>query len=319
MNKLPEGVRDIIIIGGGPAGLTAGLYAARAGMDVLLVESMSVIGQLTMTETVENYPGIEKIGGFELVSAFKKQAQSFGLENMMGTVKGVEAGQKQGLPLWKVHDENAVHEALSIIVTSGARPKKLEVAGETEFLGKGVSYCATCDGAFFREKDIVVVGGGDAAVEEALFLTKFGKKVTLVHRRNRLRAARVLQQRALNNDKMDFVWESVVERINGKDAVESITLKNRSTGKNSELPCNGVFIFVGWHPNTEFLGDKVDMNDRGAITVDSNMRTSRDGIFAAGDCTSKLLHQVVTACGDGATAAYASQQYVEELKGVAYK
>jgi thioredoxin reductase (NADPH) len=319
MNKAPEEVYDIVIIGGGPAGLAAGLYAARGGMNVLLVESLAIMGQLTMTEEVENYPGVEKVGGFELVTTLKKQAESFGLKCVQGTVKSVSSAEKEGVRIWKVEDQNGIHEAISLIVASGARPKKLGVPGEEEFISKGVSYCATCDGAFFREKDVVVVGGGDTAVEEALFLTRFGKKVTLIHRRERLRATKILQDRALNNEKMGFVWESVVEGIEGGDKIEKVILKNVKTGETSELPCEGVFVFVGWHPNTEFVEGTLELTEKGAIVVDSNMKTSQEGIFGAGDCTKKLLHQIVTACGDGATAAFAAQHYVEELKGVAYK
>lgn len=319
MNKVPEGVYDIVVIGGGPAGLTAGMYAARGGMNVLLVESMAVMGQLTMTDEVENYPGLGKVGGFELVTNLKKQAESFGLKCVQGTVKSLSCEEKEGVRIWKVEDQNGIHETIAVIVASGARPKKLGVAGETEFISRGVSYCATCDGAFFREKDIVVVGGGDTAVEEALFLTRFGKKVTLIHRRDRLRAAKILQDRALNNKKMGFVWESFVEAIEGGDKVEKIIVKNVNTGQTSELPCDGVFVFVGWHPNTEFVEGTLELTEKGAIIVDGNMKTSQEGVFGAGDCTKKLLHQIVTACGDGATAAFAAQHYVEELKGIAYK
>ena len=319
MNKVPEGVYDIVVIGGGPAGLTAGMYAARGGMNVLLVESMAVMGQLTMTDEVENYPGLGKVGGFELVTNLKKQAESFGLKCVQGTVKSLSCEEKEGVRIWKVEDQNGVHETIAVIVASGARPKKLGVAGETEFISRGVSYCATCDGAFFREKDIVVVGGGDTAVEEALFLTRFGKKVTLIHRRDRLRAAKILQDRALNNKKMGFVWESFVEAIEGGDKVEKVIVKNVNTGQTSELPCDGVFVFVGWHPNTEFVEGTLELTEKGAIIVDGNMKTSQEGVFGAGDCTKKLLHQIVTACGDGATAAFAAQHYVEELKGIAYK
>lgn len=315
----PEGIYDIVIIGGGPAGLTAGLYASRGRMNAVLVESLSVMGQVLMTENVENYPGVDKTGGFELIESLRKQAGSFGMKYAQGTVKKITRGEKQGFRLWKVEDENTVYETLSVIIASGASPKKLDIPGEKDFLGKGVSYCATCDGAFFREKEIVVVGGGDTAVEEALFLTRFGRKVTLIHRRDRLRATKILQERALGNEKMNFVWESTVEEISGSDKVGKITVKNVKTGKRTDIPCEGVFIFVGWHPNTDFAKGVVEVTDKQAIIVDSGMKTSQEGIFAAGDCTKKLLHQIVTACGDGATAAYSAQQYVDEVKGVAYR
>lgn len=317
--KLPENLYDIIIIGGGAAGFTAGLYAARGGMKVRLIESLSIMGQAAMTDMIENYPGVETSNGYDLISTFKKQAEHFGLECGTGTVKSVSAIEDHGIKAWRVEDENGAHEALSVIVASGASARKLGVPGEEEFLGKGVSYCATCDAAFFREKDIVVVGGGNTAVEEALFLTKFGKKVTVVHRRDRLRAIDLVKERAAANDKMEFVWDSVVEEVCGDALVEKVKVRNLKTDKVSDILCDGVFVFVGWIPNTGFIKDVVEMDDNGAVIIDLDMKTSAEGIFAGGDCCRKLLKQVVTACGDGATAAFAAQQYVDELKGIAYK
>ncbi|MGB3082996.1 MAG: thioredoxin-disulfide reductase [Candidatus Omnitrophota bacterium] len=317
--KTPEDVYDTIIIGGGPAGLTAGLYAARARMNVLLIESLSVMGQATMTDMIENYPGVEKASGIELIDTFKKQAVSFGLSTGTGTVKSLSLSEKEGFPVWSVEDENGTREALSVIVATGAIPKKLEVPGEEEFLGKGISYCATCDAAFFRENDIVVVGGGDTAVEEALFLTRFGKKVTLIHRRDRLRAAKILQEKALSSEKMEFVWDTVVKEIAGSDKIEKVKLENVKTGEASELSCDGVFIFAGWRPNTDFLNGILKLSEKNCIVVDQEMKTSEKGVFACGDCCHKALHQVVTACGDGAIAANSAQQYVDELKGIAYR
>ncbi len=309
----------MIIIGGGPAGLTAGLYASRGRMNAVLVESLGIMGQVLMTENVENYPGVNKTGGFEFIEFLRKQAGSFGMKYVQGTVKKITRGENRGSTLWKVEDENTVYETLSVIIASGASPKKLDIPGEKDLLGKGVSYCATCDGAFFRDKEIVVVGGGDTAVEEALFLTRFGSKVTLIHRRDRLRATKILQERALDNEKMNFVWESTVEEIVGSGKLEKIKVRNVKTGKRTDVPCEGVFIFVGWHPNTDFVKGVVEMTDKQAVIVDSGMQTSQEGIFAAGDCTKKHLHQIVTACGDGATAAYSAQQYVDEIKGIAYR
>ncbi|MFQ5952012.1 MAG: thioredoxin-disulfide reductase [Candidatus Omnitrophota bacterium] len=317
--KVPKGVYDTVIIGGGPAGLTAGLYAARARMNVLLIESLSVMGQATMTDIIENYPGVEKASGFELISTFKKQAVTFGLSTITGTVRGISSKKKEGFTVWTVENENDTYEALSVIVATGAVPQKLDVPGETEFVGRGVSYCATCDAAFFRDKDIVVVGGGDTAVEEAMFLTRFVNKVTLVHRRDRMRAARILQERILANEKVEFAWDSVVEEIRGTDKVEKIKLKNVKTNEASELVCDGVFVFAGWRPNTDFLKGVLELNRKNCIIVDQEMKTSQKGVFACGDCCHKPLHQVVTACGDGAIAAYSAQQYVDELKGIAYK
>jgi thioredoxin reductase (NADPH) len=316
---MPEGIYDIIIIGGGPAGLTAGLYAARGRMNALLLESFVIAGQVTMTEMIENYPGVEKITGLDLISAFKKQVEMFGLECRQATVKGISRSKEEGMPVWLVEDENGVRKTLSVIVASGARPRKLQVPGEEELFGKGVSYCATCDGAFFRDKNIVVVGGGDTAVEEALFLTRFGKKVTLIHRRDRLRAAKILQERAFSSKKMEFVWNSAVEGIIGGEKVEKIKVKNLKTGEKDDISCDGVFLYIGWHPNTDFLKGTVELDEKDRIIVDNEMKTSQEGIFAGGDCCKKHLHQIITACGDGAVAAFSAQRYVEELKGVAYK
>ena len=315
---ISKDIYDIIIIGGGPAGLTAGLYAARGRMNALLVESLTVAGQATMTEMIENYPGIEKTTGPGFVDAIKKQVEVFGLECRQGTVKRVSRSEERSIPTWHVEDSSGAHETLSVIVASGARPRKLQVPGEEEFFGKGVSYCATCDGAFFRDKNIVVVGGGDTAVEEALFLTRFGKKVTLVHRRDRLRAARILQERAFSSEKMEFAWNSVVEDISGGGKVEKVGVKNLKTGEKADILCDGVFLYVGWRPNTDFLKGVVRLDERGHIIVDSEMKTSQEGMFAGGDCCKKHLHQIITACGDGATAAFSAQRWVEELKGAAY-
>jgi thioredoxin reductase (NADPH) len=205
-----------------------------------------------------------------------------------------------------------------VIVASGAQPRKLDVPGEKRFLTRGVSYCATCDGAFFREKDIIVVGGGDTAVEEALYLTRFGKKVTIVHRRDRLRASKVLQERAMKNEKIDFVWKKTVREIRGEDNVSGVVIEDVDTGQTETMNCDGVFIFVGWVPNTDFVPTDLELNN-GSIVVDKNMRTSCPGVFAAGDCCQKDFRQIVTACGDGANAAHEAQLYVERLKGTAYE
>ncbi|MFH1798678.1 MAG: thioredoxin-disulfide reductase [Candidatus Omnitrophota bacterium] len=303
---------DIIIIGGGPAGLTAGLYAARARAKTLLIESYSIMGQATMTELIENYPGVDKINGFEFVTRLKKQAEAFGLKIIQGTVAGLR--RDEALPhLYIIEAEGQTYEAVSIIVATGASPKKLQVPGENEFLGKGVSYCATCDGAFFRDKQIVVVGGGDTAVEEALFLTRFGKGVTIVHRRECLRAIKLLQERAFSNKKINFIWDSVVEEIKGKSKVEKVCLKNVKTAEKTEISCEGVFVFTGWTPNTDFLKQKVELDEKGNVMVDNALSTSQPGVFAAGDCSAKILRQVVTACGDGALAAFSASQYVETI------
>ena len=311
-------IHDIIIIGGGPAGLAAGIYAARARMDTLLVESLSVMGQLTMTSEIENYPGVDSVGGFELITKLKNQATKFGLECAQATVQSLSKETVDGQEIWSIETDSGTYKTISVIVATGATAKKLGIPGETKFIGSGVSYCGTCDAAFFREKDIIVIGGGDTAVEEALFLTKFGKKVTLIHRRDRLRATKILQERAFANDKLDFIWESTVQEIKGEGNVNGIVVKNVKTEELSEVSCDGVFIFVGWQPNTDFVDGVVDRNKQEAIVVNKEMNTSAKGIFAAGDCCEKLLLQVITACGDGATAAFSAQHYVDNVKGCAY-
>jgi len=317
--KLPDNVYDVAIIGAGPAGLTAGLYAARARMKTLIVESLSVMGQITMTDEIENYPGIRKTGGFDLVGIIKEQAVSFGADRFDGTVEGISSVQDKGTEIWRIQCGKDIREALSIIVASGASPRKLDVSGEKEFTGKGVSYCATCDAAFFREKDLLVIGGGNAAIEEAIFLTKFARKVTVVHRRDKLRASKVVQERAFSNAKMEFIWDSVIEEINGSDKVEKAVIKNIKTLASSEFPCDGVFVFTGWVPNTGFLGDLIKLDEKKRIVTGEDMETNRPGIFACGDCRKRPLNQVITACADGAVAAQSAQHYVEKLKGTAYE
>ncbi len=299
---------DVLIIGGGPAGLTAGLYAARARLTTLLIESYTVPSQAVITDLIENYPGLpEGINGFELMARFKKQAEQFGLKSIAEDVTTIEKDRDR----WKVTAGDTVYNARSIIIATGARAKELGVPGETKFRGKGVSYCAVCDGALFKDKEIVVVGGGDTAVEEALFLTKFAKKVTLIHRRDSLRATKILQERALANAKMKFVWNSRVTEVLGKDMVAGVKIVDVKTLQTSEIPCQGVFIFVGLVPNTDFLKGVVELDESGYILTDEEMKSSQQGIFACGDCRKKLLRQVITACGDGATAAFSAQRYVE--------
>jgi thioredoxin reductase (NADPH) len=317
--ELKDEMYDVIIIGGGPAGLTAGIYAARARLKTLLIEAFSVPGQAVVTDKIENYPGFpDGIGGFELIEKLKNQAKKFGLEFAAGEVKKIERSAR-----WRVVVEEAAqgsaYNSLSVIIATGAAPRKLNVPGEDKLKGKGVSYCAVCDGALFKDKSIVVVGGGDTAVEEALFLTKFGRKVTLIHRRDRLRATKILQERALSNKKIEFVWNSAAGEISGEQRVEAVRVRNNKTQEEKNLSCDGVFISIGYIPNTDFLKGAVKLDEKGYVIVDDSMRTSKEGIFACGDCREKLLRQVVTACGDGATAAFSAQQYVEELKGTAYK
>ncbi len=318
--NIPETVFDVVIVGGGPAGYTAGLYAARANLKTLLIEGASTVSQITVTDWIENYPGMpEGASGFDVVDKFKKQAVQFGLEVVQADCNAIESRQWHGVKGWAVLSGGKAFEALALIVATGAHWRKLAVPGEDPYTGRGVSYCATCDGPFYRNREVVVVGGGDTAVQEALFLTHFCSKVTIVHRRDRLRATAILQQRAFANDKISFAWHAVVDEVIGEETVTGVRLRDvRDSGKTWTLPASGVFVFIGLIPNSELVAGQVILADDKAIVVDRDMRTSVPGIFACGDCTDKLLRQVVTACGDGATAAFAAQLYVEDLKGNAY-
>jgi thioredoxin reductase (NADPH) len=318
-SKLPERKYEVIIIGGGPGGLTAGLYASRASLRTLLVESGTVMSQITVTHLVENYPGVPDIGGFELVEKFKEQAKKFGLKTIFSSVMGLEKTEIDGMPGWRVKTDAGDYEALSVVVATGANWRKIGIPGEAEFTGRGVSYCATCDGPFYRDREVVVIGGGDTAVQEALFLTNFASKVTIVHRRNRLRAAPILRERAASNPKIAFAWDAVVTEIGGSETVTHVTVANVKEPKETrDIVADGVFVFVGLVPNTAFLTGQVKLDKEGYIVADRDMKTSESGIFACGDCIDKLLRQVVTACGDGATAAFSAQLYIEELKGEKY-
>ncbi|MFC1576061.1 thioredoxin-disulfide reductase [Candidatus Omnitrophota bacterium] len=313
-------MHDVIIIGGGPAGLTAAIYASRARLKTLLVESFTVAGQAVITSDIENYPGFpDVLGGFDLIDKFKKQATKFGAEFKVADVKSISSCKHEDKPALEVEAGSEKILSLSVIVASGARPKSLGIPGEDKFRGKGVSYCAVCDAAFFKGKEIIVVGGGDTAVEEAMFLTKFAKKVKLIHRRDRLRATKILQERAFANKSIEFVWNSVATEILGKDRVETVRIKNLKTEKTTDLPTDGVFIFAGYIPNTDFLKGVINLDEAGYILADNDMKTSKPGVFVAGDARKKILRQVITAAGDGATAAYSARLYVEELKGIAYK
>jgi thioredoxin reductase (NADPH) len=301
---------DIIIIGGGPAGLTAGLYTARSKMKTLLLEKMACGGQAALAWTIENYPGFpEGISGAELMERIRKQAERYGLEIERGKVVKVNLSAKKDEKLIET-EEGKEYRAKALIVATGTRPRKLGVPGEERLTGKGISYCATCDGPLFKNKEIVVVGGGDSAVEEALFLSKFAEKVTLIHRREKLRATKTLQERAISNPKLEFLWESTVTEILGETEVEAVKVRNMETGKELILEAKGVFVYIGTLPNSEFLKGIVEMDDGGFIITDENMETSINGIYACGDVRKKLLKQIVTACGEGATAGFSAGQYV---------
>ncbi len=302
---------DVIIVGGGPAGLTAGLYTSRARLKSMLVEKGFPGGQVMTTEWVENYPGfVDGISGAELSQKMHDQAVKFGLEVVQGSVADVAS---DGKVKKVVLEDGKEYETKSIILATGSNPRPLKIEGEDEFRGRGVSYCATCDGAFFKDSDLAVIGGGDSAVEEGIFLAKFAKSIHIVHRRDQLRATKVVQERAFANPKIKMVWDSVPEKIEGdQTGVTSVKIKNVKTGEMSDLKVQGIFIYVGYNPNVEFMKGLVKLNDGNYIVADDSMATSEPGIFVAGDVRGKPLKQIATAVGDGATAAVAVEKYIEE-------
>jgi thioredoxin reductase (NADPH) len=300
---------EVIIIGGGPAGLTAGLYTSRARLSTLLIESGLFGGQMTTTEMIENYPGFPQgITGDELSRLMEEQAKRFGMETLNEEV--AEVRLEGNLKHVRTNESNYLCETL--ILCMGTEYRKLGVPGEKEFTGKGISYCATCDGAFFKDSQIMVVGGGDSALTEALFLTKFVKELNIIHRRDALRGTKIYQERAFANPKIKFLWNSVVQEIKGDTVVRSIIVKNVKSGEVKEFETDGVFLFVGISPRTQFLKGLVEMDEGRYILTNDQCESSVKGIFAAGDCRKKLLRQVTTAVGDGATAAFAVEKYLEE-------
>ncbi len=303
--------KDLVIIGGGPAGLTAGIYASRADVGTVLIERGVPGGLVMSTHYIENYPGFgEGVGGPELMIQMEKQARRFGLEFSSSHVNSIEAKNQKLI----VYTDSGDIAARAVIIATGAQPQLLKVSGERELTGRGVSYCATCDGAFFRGKKVAVVGGGDAAVEEAMFLTRFAARVFIIHRRDELRATKVVQKKAFKNHKIEFIWNNVVEEITGKDAVEGVLVRNVRSGEKKLLDVEGVFIYVGSSPNSALVKETVMLDDKGYILTDENMLTTCKGIYAAGDVRNKLLRQVVTAVADGAVAAVAAEKYLEEMK-----
>jgi len=311
---------DVAIIGGGPAGLTAGLYASRARLSAALFERMSHGGQVMLTERIENYPGIREDTGMGLADKFYKHATAFGLDSIDVDIAKIEEVVNNEKKIFELTDTKGhIHRALSVIIASGADWRKLGLSGEEKFQGRGISYCATCDGPLYKDKEIIVVGGGNAAIEEAIFLTRFVKKLTLIHRRGTLRATKILQEELLKNKKVQLKLESVISGINGDNMIESVIIENTKTGKEEEISCQGIFVFIGRNPNVGFVKGLVDMDDHGHIVTDNEMCTSKEGIFAAGDVRRKLLRQIVTAASDGAIATYSAEQYVRKLKGEEYK
>ncbi len=312
---------DIVIIGGGPAGLAAGLYAGRAKMDTLIIEKQKYGGQIVITDELENYPGsIEGETGPSLIARMVAQCDKFGCERVEYTITDVELEGDVKV----IKGTKGEYQAKAVIITGGATHTTIGCPGEKEFTGKGVSYCATCDAAFFEDFEVYVVGGGDAAVEEAMYLTKFARKVTLIHRRDALRAARSIQEKAFANPKMEFMWNTTVEEIKGDGLVQSMIVKDTKTGETREIFADeddgtfGIFVFIGFKPLSSIYEGKIDM-ERGYIITDDDMHTNIPGVFAAGDIRKKSLRQVVTAAADGAIAATQAGKYIEELAGTAYK
>jgi thioredoxin reductase (NADPH) len=298
---------DVIIIGGGPAGLTAGLYTSRANLNSLLIEKGLVGGQISTAEKVDNYPGFpDGIDGFELTDLMHRQATKYGLKTIIAEVADVEPQKKQIV----IKTTEGDYTARALIVASGSDRQKLGIPGEKEFTGKGVAYCATCDAAFFRDVPVVVVGGGNAAITEALHLTKFASKVTIIHRRDKLRASAVLQEKAFSEPKIGFIWDSVVEEIEGEDTVKRIKLRQVKTDEKSTMEIAGVFVAVGLKPNTDYLKGILRMDAGGHVITDDKMESNVPGIFAAGDARHNSARQAITAAGDGATAAFYAEKFL---------
>jgi thioredoxin reductase (NADPH) len=302
--------RQIMILGGGPAGFTAALYAARADLKPLLVTGMTLYGQASQTHLIENYPGFpEGVGGSDLGQLFENQAKRFGAEIVFDMVQCVRLDQRP----FEVCLSDTMYTTDSLIICMGADPRKLGVPGEREFTGRGVSYCATCDGWFYKNKDIHMVGGGDSALEEALFLTRFVNSITIIHRRDTLRAGAILEKRALENPKINFIWDTVVKEIIGEETVKQLLVENVITGQQETIPTDGVFVSIGNTPNTAVLEGQLKLTSRGTIEVDSRMETSVKGVFAAGEIADPYYRQVVTSAGLGAAAAISATHYLQEL------
>jgi thioredoxin reductase (NADPH) len=305
----PQHVK-VLVLGSGPAGLSAALYAARAELEPLVLTGTALGGQASLTHIIENYPGFpEGVGGVQLGELFQKQAERFGARFEFDLAKEVDLSQR---PFTVRTDNGAQYLADTLIITTGASPNHLNVAGEELLTGRGVSYCGTCDGWFFKDRKVVVVGGGDSALEEGIFLTRFASSVTIVHRRDQFRAGAILQKRAFQNPKIDFIYDSVVTEIKGEDKVEGVRLKNLKTGEETDFATDGVFIFIGHTPNTWLFKGQIDMDDNGYIITDNTMLTNVPGVFAAGEVNDPHFRQVVTSAGMGAAAAIQATRFLEE-------
>jgi len=305
-------VENLLVLGAGPAGLAAALYAARAELAPLVLTGTELGGQAALTHMIENYPGFpEGVGGMELGELFQKQAERFGARLEFDTAEAVDLSQRP----FRVRTYDKEYLARTLIIATGASPNHLQVPGEAEFTGRGVSYCATCDGWFFKDKEVIVVGGGDSALEEGIFLTRYARQVTIVHRRDQLRAGAILQRRARENPKIRFIWNTVVREIRGNTAVEAVRLENVKTGEVWEQPTDGVFIFIGHRPNTALFQGQLELDAQGYIKTDALMRTSVPGVFAAGEVMDPHFRQVVTSAGMGAAAAMMAIRFLQEQEG----
>ncbi len=300
---------DVVIIGAGPAGLTATIYALRSKLNALLLDKYTLGGQVLLTETIENFPGFpEGIKSFDLIERLKKQVENLDAQIKFQEVRGIE---KKDIFFIKTID--AVYECRSIILAVGSNPKKLDIPGELTLTGRGVSYCAVCDAPFFKKKEVVVIGGGDAAIEEAIYLSRFANKVKVIHRRDQLRATKILQEKAQTLKNIDFILNAIPLEIQGKEKVTGIRIKNVVNSKQQDINADGVFIFVGYEPNTAFLKGFVEVNEDGYIVADNKMSViGQKGVFACGDCIKKDLYQIVTACSDGAVAAFSAYKYLND-------
>ena len=303
---------DLIIIGSGPAGLSAAVYAKRAGLNMLIIEKNPVSGgQIIYTYEVDNYLGIPGVNGFDLAMKFREHADKLGAEFADGIVTGIEKLQgENGKTVFKVNTENASYETRTVVIAAGAHHSKLGIPGEEEYIGKGVSYCATCDGAFYKGKVAAVNGGGDVAVEDAIFLARFCEKVYLIHRRDELRAAKILQDELFGLPNVEVIWDSVVQEIKGEDKVTTLRVKNLKENTDSDLNVDGIFVAIGIHPTTESFANIVECDENGYIIAGEDCATNVPGIFAAGDCRKKRLRQIVTSVADGANAVTAAQDYL---------
>jgi thioredoxin reductase (NADPH) len=307
----PAMEQDVIILGTGPAGLAAAIYAARADRKPLVLAGPDLGGQVALTNTVENYPGHpEGVGGGDLFSMFQKQAERFGAVVDFSTANEVDLTVHP----FRILADTGEYHAKTLIVATGASPRRLGVPGEDTLLGQGVSYCATCDGAFFRGRKVLVIGGGDSALEEGIFLTRYVSQETIVHRRNELRAGTLLRERAERNEKIHFLWDTVVDEIRGEESVQSVAVHNVKTGKQDVLPAEGVFIFIGHEPNTAVFRGKLDMDPKGYLRIDERMRTSVPGVFAAGEVADSVFRQIATSAGMGVAAAISAERWLEENK-----